>query len=781
MSETHENDKRENIWKQRRRAIHAAFAKVLREAVPPDKVWQTGWHSRHEEAHLAKQLAKLENEPRLPCGGEEERRTASRLHRALERTKHDESRLPANLCRTVGLLAKKYRELDGRYYIFKPLQDKNQELWEMQLCRAAGREDVEMKRACELALKGIPVPKSDFYLEPLYVLQKVDGKRSRMVRIVNIHGGASEIVALPSDAFASPLEFRNWLLDNSNCANWDGGQTELTSLHQDVGAALWNRLAKDVPMRGYHEESKIWFFDDVAFAPGEPGENGVPGKARILLADRHGLIWWNGKGYRLSEKDQEGQAFVQQTPRMYPHETRSDTDVSEFFQEMSQKLKEAIGNYGAYLALGLTVSYAWGPELYAEHAGFPGLWLYGDPQHGKSSTARWMRWIWGFNGQKSMRGIPLLNSTKAGMAIALQQYGFLPIWFEEFQPNPEGWLIEVLKAIFGKESGIKKTFDEVPREIRAGAIVTGVGTSNDAQLRSRFSHILVSKGNRQANHWDWLQSKSERKFHWIGRYLMENRGEFARLASEQMRHWMNTDVLADCESRVRLVHGVAYASFAALSTMLESHTSDQLRSFKKYIVEHAKEADKEALEQVYLNEFFMSALAAAKAGEFGDTAAELGRYFKSSPDEAATCPVSELQRKKGEENPHCRWDSPLLYMTVDMVDCVRSYKRKLGEEMKLTRLDLLAQLKSRCYWRAPKGDVHRQRFAGSNSPQACWCIALDRHELGLRQVSDEEFTSSFQKADGSFWPKEEWVDPRKGPLFYLVDRLKPRQGDLSGA
>jgi hypothetical protein len=770
---------REELWQRQRGLVRAAFVKVLQEAVPPSEIWETGWHSRREMGALQKQLKRLEYEPQLPIGGEEERRIAAKLSRLIEKVEQDRSRLPLNLLRSLRVLRRKYRSLDGRYYILKPLREKTQDLWEMQLARSAEEDDVELKRACELAAKGAPEAKSDFYLEPLYVLQRVDGNRNRMVRVINVHGAASEILPLPSDFFASPLEFRKWLLNASNSASWHGGQNELTGLQEDIGASLWDRLAVEVPIRGYHEESKIWFFDDVAYAPGDLDKHGKPGKAHLLFQDHHGLFWWKGKGYRLTEKDQEGQAFVQSTPKMHPQERVTDEQVRDFFRELSHKLMDALGGYSAFLVLGAMASYAWGPELYAEHAGFPGLWVHGDPQQGKSSISRWGRWMWGYEGVKSMKGIPLLNSTRAGMSIALQQYSYLPVWFEEFQAHPERWLVEMIKGIFGRESGIKKTFDEVAREIRAGVIITGVGTCDDAQVRSRFAHVIVSKSNRRADHYKWLQTESRPKYRWIGRYLMENRAEFARLASGQMRHWMESDLLQECESRVRLVHASAYASFAALAAMLGSHDAEELRAFKQFILEHTLEADKEAREQVYLNDFWMTLLAAIKAGEFGETAAELGRYLKILAAWNAPCPVSEAQRLRGEQDPFCRWESLFLFLTMDVVDRVCAYKRKLGETMKVTLSDLRAQLRTRPYWRAPKGDSHRQRFVGSANGQGCWCIALDQHELGLVQVPDGVFEESFLKPDGSYWPKEEWVDPRKGELFYIVDRLKPRQAELS--
>ena len=135
--------------------------------------------------------------------------------------------------------------------------------------------------------------------------------------------------------------------------------------------------------------------------------------------------------------------------------------------------------------------------------------------------------------------------------------------------------------------------------------------------------------------------------------------------------------------------------------------------------------------------------------------------------------MSEHQRQLGEEKSALKWESKLLYVTRDVVDRVNAYKKKVSsDEPSLKASGLRAQIKDKPYHVSAKSKGgHQQRFEGGGR-EYCYCIDLDRHELGLQQVSDEDFDNSLRKSDGTFFPTTEWEDPRKGPLFQLVDSLK---------
>lgn len=770
-------DQPEAVWQAIAAECREEFLKVLKAGIRVEEAWQAGLFMGEEERIIRSGLERISYVAKLPVGGDHEVTVARRLMRLAGKLKQDDERLAAKARGFLVTLAKAYQDLKGGYYTFRPLREDAADRWLGYLQHARSNEDVEVSRACEVALQGIPQRCSDFHLRAHYVLNRLNGTRERVVSLHNIHGANSPLVSLPSAPFAQPSKFREWLLNNISGATWRAGERELNDLQADVAREVAFKDVAEVAVRGYHEESKCWFFEDVCYAP----------DGQEVFAGRDGVIWVKGtagltQGYRLSETDHEGQGFHQKLPRMRPSVAYSEEQTRALFVEVCQRMLETIGDYGGWLALGAILIYGAGPELYDLHTAFPGLWLHGEPGQGKSSVARWLLRLWGFSKET---GLPLPDSTKVGVSIILQQYGNLPVWLEEYQPDCPKWMLDKIKAAYNRESGAKKTFDEGDRKIRAGAMITGVATCHqDAQVSSRYCHVLVSETRRKANHYEWFEENSP-LFYVLGRHILRHRAEYARLALEGMRSWMENKELGSAVSpRARLVHAAAYGGIYGLVGLLRSHGPADLRAYRDYLIAHTRESSTEVREQVNVNQFWADLLAALKSDAFGVTPSERRRVFKVVENKRAESPVSEWQRGVGAESSEKEWKSYLLYFVPDpVIDMLRRYKRLQGRDLPLDKADLRSQMRTRPYWVMPKDDTHRERFGDSRSKQSCWCIDLDRHDLGYRGVSDEEFERSLHRdgnPEADFLPRSsgEWEDPRRGDLFALVDSLKGRnEGD----
>ena len=165
---------------------------------------------------------------------------------------------------------------------------------------------------------------------------------------------------------------------------------------------------------------------------------------------------------------------------------------------------------------------------------------------------------------------------------------------------------------------------------------------------------------------------------------------------------------------------------------------------------------------------------------FGETPADLRRILKVVVNRKAHPPLTERQVKDGLENLRRAWVSYLLFFRPGpVIDLLRKYKRELGQELPLDREDLLAQMQVRPYFVHGPRQGHQKKFEhGSRHHQSCWCVDLDQFpELGLRSVSDEEWARSFYRdgdSENGLLPIDEWIDPRKGELFAVVDALTER-------
>lgn len=775
-------------WLKHAALLRAEFEMVIKAAMPVHELWQAQLFDTEEERIIKNGLERISYERMLPVGGEDEENIARRLQRLIPRLRRAGS-IPPKAINFLALLAKRYQDLKGGYYIYKKLTEKLQADWEGYLNRASEDSDSDLKRACELVLRagvkktgGMPERISDFYMKAHYCLVKTTGARIRLVSLHNIHGVRTKTVQMPSEAFAQPSKFREWLLNSISGATWLAGERELQAMQADIAKDLSFKEVNEVAVRCHHAESKCWFYGDSLYLPDGTeiarGQDTPKGKW-----DKDDIIWvkMDGKltdAYKLSATDHEDQNFCHELPMMHPSVKITDEELREFFKTTSEAFLDTLGGGAGWLVMGVMFSCYANPEIYREFTAQSGLWLHGETRQGKSSVARWAMKILGYATDK---GMPLQDSTKVGLSIALQQYGDSCVWLEEFQPGAPVWQIEKIKNIHGREAGIKKTFDEGRREIRSMALITGVATCSDAQVKSRYVHVQVAEKNRKRNCFEWFQENSKR-FYVFGRHILRNRQQFAKRTVEIMKEWVNDKTIVGVDSRARIVYGAAYAAFVAFNELVGAYNADTLYDFRESVVQAASASVKEVTDQVNVNHIWRLTLDALVSGAFGETPAERRRVFKAVVDMKPRCNISEYQTQVAGDHgdtylfPHVK----LYFRPSPWIDMLYSHLRKQGKTPPLEQQDLLHQMQTRPYWVSPTNTKrgHQQLFEGDSSKRYCWCIHLDLHEMGYVQVSDEEFKASLHYDEGphagrdDVWlPREAWVDPRKGDLFAIVESL----------
>lgn len=771
-------------------AVCADFMAVVQSARAISEFRYTSVLDTESEKIIRSALDKISYEPCLPVGGMEEQVLAQRHYRMAANLKKKES-FPAKSVAFLMMLARSYQATYGRYYRMKPMSEKLEEDWRQLQEKARQNGDEEVRRACSMVLRGrknlkatkrghVPETISDFYLRAHYVLHRANGTRIRMVAIHNVHGVNTSLVGMPSEAFGSPVKLRDWLHENITGASWDGGQSELTALHEDMGHTMAFKDITEVPMRGYHAKSKIWFFEDMAIA--EDGEFLPDPKTGIFWVKRNGAV----QGYSFARNsdgralDRENDVFRQGVPHMHPEVKDATESVRTLFKEVLEKLPESVGRLEAFMALGMIFANAAGPEIFKEWSCYPGLWVFGSQGEGKSALVRWLIRIWGFSKDK---GQPLpaddqrTTLTLAALSGALGQYSEMPLWLDEYQPGTPSWVRAILKNSYDRAEGAKKDFGSSPREYLASLIVSGVATSSEPQAKSRFAHILVSSKKRTSDYYQWFQTNS-REFYRLGRFVLRNRAQFVESLLTAMKVWEQSASLQGVDDRARMVHGVAYAGFHAACEVFD--VSVDLKAYWNELVEHCKRSATEVKEQGILDLFFRELLDAYDAGVFGRSRLDLARYFQIIEDKLLRAEISPHQLKAGAEQSFKAWKSYLLYFKLGPIfDMLQAHKRRGGKDLPFTKSDLLSQMKTQGYWHPHKhASGHRQKFGGK-STQACWCIRVDLHELGYTAISDTEFDESFiqDHEQNTQHTAETWADPRKGDLFAIIDLLLSKKDE----
>ena len=405
--------------------------------------------------------------------------------------------------------------------------------------------------------------------------------------------------------------------------------------------------------------------------------------------------------------------------------------------------------------------------------------MHGEQGSGKSFLARHMIRFWGYTRDT---GRPLPNSSAAKIRVALQQSSNLPLWLEEYQPDCPAWLLELLKGVYDRSPGMKMDYDAKSRDITTSAVVTGVATSANAQVKARYCHVHVSARRRRADHKQWFIEQSP-KFYQFGRYFLRRRKEFVGAFLRRLQEWQAAPGMHDADARARMVYGVAYAGFCAVSDLFESCGEAAREAYRQFTEAYCLGAQQETAESVNVNQFWLDVVSAAQLGVFGNTRSEIGRFFLWDESVVSHPPLERMLAVPGatvEGQSLVEWYSARLYFVPQLViEALRAHKRKMGQESPLDKNDLLAQMKVKPYWVAGYGKSycgHRQRFAGKQ--QSCWCIAVDWHELGLQPASDEELARGLfeDTPNGRVWKNEvKRDDPRRGDLFVLGELLKRKE------
>ncbi len=709
------------------------------------------------------------------------------------------------------------RENPGRYYFWHPVTSKSDRQtwkWANELRKAAAESsEWEVKWFADMLLGGdgepggSPEAVSDFCMIPLCGLQRWNGEVIRMVRLRNIRGEESKILVLDGECFKSPENFRKWCLVNGNFS-WRGNQTQMHELQADTNTVNAWRIYSEIDAMGWQPMKRkvdniettesvtpgllhgAWFYGDCAYFEGQ-----------ILEADRDGVYRVDGEGYFVAERGRESE-FSLGKPKLHPGVRLADLltfkDLEEwtnkpapkpvaerlkpegkkkesvgamfseaellraYFREVNGRFYDTAGGYEAHLALGAVFAYAASPEIFDRHGLFPGLWVHGQMESGKTKFTEWLLALVGFS---VSAGKSATKSTTVGIVQESQNYSGLPLWLDEFRNlEVRTETVGVLRDAYNRQNPLKWSADGVQRKIRTAFVVSGESTSSDAATRSRYPHVQISAVKRLRNHLDWF-TQQRKNFFVFWRVLMERRAEFVALHTKYLKEWLAHPLTAGVNEREKMVHGIDWAAWQAMNDLLGAFTAEEAGKFDEFLLEHMRHAGKDVTADTNINVFWTHLMSAFNEG---DIAPDLFRV----ESELADYPAGVMWGRK-----------KLFFEPEGVISALAAFLRKRGETLPLRRNDLRDQLSKERYWLPGQ---HKKRFlSGQSGGITAWGVDLDKHPLGRQEVDEAAWQAALddrQKAlPGGFpthiGPEFKDGDPRCGPLFAIVEKVEQRQDE----
>ena len=789
------------------------FLRVLESALPNYELKQLHLLPDADEDYVSKEVDRLLYEPALASAGDRERKIVERLKKLSRQKEWDGATKAATAMKAWQKVLPENPKNPGFYYVrtpMKPINNKVEYEWLQGLKQSAhAAKQWDKKWFAQLMLDGSPEPCADFVMKCSHLLRCADGKVSRLVELTNVLGETSGKVLMDSKAFHSPKDFRQWCLEQGSF-NWGAGEKELQKLHLDIARLAAWKVVKQVVTLGWYPLAKmvtperailkgILFYGDCSWIGNkwaQPDEDGIYWESHEDAAEI---------GYQVSEDGREN-PFHQKKPMMHPtvritdsplvlqpmeeigfpgqpeqakdapklalepaaQEAQEAALLRAFFRETCVRLKRIVGSDDALFLLGSFLSFAAAAELFEDLSLFPGLWTHGEANSGKSTLLEWLMEIWGFH----VLGINLkgTNSTAVGLQQAADQYSNLPVWVDEFRDDKEQVgkdKLAVLHNGFNRAGQAKFNPSGIQRSMRTTFVVSGESTTSESAIRGRYPHVQISKHLRQ-----WAPGEKEKggaapteDFHWfqkhrhylffLGRHVIENRDEFVSLVFKFFEIWSAQKI----DPRCRVIHGVGYASWMAMVALLGSHLPGEVDAFTEHMVHHSKIATEDVQSDLNVNVFIQDLITAALAGEIPV------RCFKVERRLAAHAP---------DEPNQLNWTEYDIYLRPeDVIAALQIWLRKQNATIVLKKKDLRDQLSKNEFWiKAKSADgILRKRFSiieGEMTQFSAWGIKVDKHPLGYQRQSDAVMAEASKTlaTEG---------DPRKGPLFALVDWILKAQ------
>lgn len=449
-----------------------------------------------------------------------------------------------------------------------------------------------------------------------------------------------------------------------------------------------------------------------------------------------------------------------------------DTELARLtWQQMRDDFYQTVGDRDAWLAMGTMSAYGYGPELVQNYLCHPGIFFTGDYQTGKTETARRMVGIWGQNRQKF---IDLSDTSQTALVRTLAQYSSIPVCLDEYRQtnasDPRQKMIDgMLRAATQRgeshKGTIASTTSTVSTPPRTSPIVTGQNSPRDSATASRYAHLTMAHPRRReksAEAWSRLKAWCPHYYH-LGRWLISRRPLFAKRAMEAVRAWLGS---ADVKSafgdqeRIKLVYGVAFATFNTVSEMLGLPLAQEdADSFRNYAIAYGARSMSHVKDETFRNRFWNEVINALGRNTgirpkfFGQKfvtmtnpdGTPISKEFPLTTELLRNALMNERVKTTIRVTNLLKHDHPVPVVYIAIKQLYEEWLRDLAsrhETCPISFANLRGEIEKERYFiprpthlvAADGEEDHRQRFKledegqgdTMSKPWSCWCISLGR-------------------------------------------------------
>lgn len=309
----------------------------------------------------------------------------------------------------------------------------------------------------------------------------------RNVEFVNEYGERSNVFPLDPAAMAGTNEFKKFCFSKGNYV-FDGTAADLSEIWKleflrDRGEFIW------MPERIGRITEDLWLFGNLAVKQGI-----------IYEPDNDGIIWIDGKGYKPQsfQVGPRGEQVEDAIPSLHT----KDLDI----REVAEKLRDSIGGYEAYLALGWVAMTVFSWDVFKAFKCLPILFAHGMRGGGKSTLARWLMNFFGVETE----GTGLADTTQNYIVRALSYYSSLGVWLDEYRNEPkitqkDGYLRSAYnRQLSGK--GTTTAYQARSFAVHATLCLTGEELPQDSGLFTRLVQVQISAYRHDREMYDWLNA-----------------------------------------------------------------------------------------------------------------------------------------------------------------------------------------------------------------------------------------------------------------------------------